>query len=560
MGHGGGTRRRFMAGAGAAAGAFGSGAWAAEPDVLVRGGPIYTGEGLGTVQALRLRAGRVVAAGSEADARGGGAPGRVIDLQGAAAFPGFIDGHTHLPHLGLISLQLGLSKATSLDALKARLRAYAGAHPQGPIVGHGWIENLWPERRFPTRDDLDAVVADRPVYLVRADGHLAVANSAMLALVQVGPGAADPEGGRIERDAGGRPTGVLVDRAMRLAEAKLPAPTEAQHREALRLATRLYAQAGWAGAANMSTTLADARRFDALGRAGELPLRLDLFVSDEDADGLFAAGPRSGGGVTWRGVKMYMDGALGSRGAALLAPYSDAPNTSGLVVTPPDHMREVMRRARRAGLQVATHAIGDRGNRLTLDLYRAVFADDPAALRRARWRIEHAQVIAPADIPRFAQLGVIASMQASHAITDLYFAPTRLGPERLAGAYAWRQLLDSGAVLCGGTDAPVGEHDPQGEIYASIWRHAYDGSIGADWRPQEVMTRAQALASLTTSAAYALFQDRERGLLAPGRRADLSVFSADLMRAEPLEALKAKALLTISDGRITHDALTGRRA
>jgi predicted amidohydrolase YtcJ len=255
-----------------------------------------------------------------------------------------------------------------------------------------------------------------------------------------------------------------------------------------------------------------------------------------------------------RGVKLYMDGALGSRGAALLAPYSDAPS-AGLLVTPVETIRDYLARARANGVQVATHAIGDRGNRLVLDAYRDAFADAPDALRAARWRIEHAQIIAPADIPRFAEMGVIASMQPSHAISDLHFAPARLGRARLHGAYAWRSLSRGGAVLAAGSDAPVEKGDPLIEFYAAIARRDLSGFAGPDWRSEEALSRAEALRMLTWGPAYASFQEEDRGALAAGLRADVSVFSVDLMEAAPEAIAAAQAVLTIAGGRVTHDAL-----
>jgi predicted amidohydrolase YtcJ len=255
-----------------------------------------------------------------------------------------------------------------------------------------------------------------------------------------------------------------------------------------------------------------------------------------------------------RGIKLYMDGALGSRGAALLAPYNDAPG-DGLLVTPIATLRDFMRRARAARCQVATHAIGDRGNRLALDAYQASFADDLPALRGARWRIEHAQILSPQDLPRFAELGITASMQASHCISDMYFAPARLGEQRLVGAYAWNSLLRSGAVVAGGTDAPVEKGDPLIEFYAATYRHSLDGFAAPDWHPEEAVSRDQALRMLSWAPAYSVFEENDRGTLEAGKRADLSVFSIDLMQAAPAQIPIAHAVLTVSSGRVVHQAL-----
>jgi predicted amidohydrolase YtcJ len=523
-------------------------------DVVIHGGPIHTGvAGAPRAEAVRISGGRFAAVGALADVRAPGA--REIDLDGAAAFPGFTDSHVHLVGVGMAAMTLDLVGVPSLAEMLARLGAYAAAHREGPIVGRGWIETHWPERRFPTRVDLDAVVADRPVFLERVDGHAAVVNSAALALAGIDANTRDPEGGRIERDAAGAATGMLIDNAASLAQARFPAPTAAMQRAALQEAARLYASRGWTGVHNMSTSGAEALLFQELAAAGELPLHADIYLTPDDSEIVMQRGPHGEGAVRVRGVKHYMDGALGSRGAALLAPYADAPTTSGLLVTPPDVLRAFLRDARARGVQIVTHAIGDRGNRLVLDAYRDTFADDPDALRAARWRIEHAQVIAPEDIPRFAQMGVIASMQPSHAISDLHFAPSRLGPERLDGAYAWRSLLDSGAVICAGSDAPVEKGDPLIEFYAAVHRHDLSGFAGPDWRLEQRVTREEALRMLTAAPAYAAFSEAERGTIEVGKRADLSAFSADLMNAEPSAIPSARAVLTISDGRVTHEAV-----
>ncbi len=523
-------------------------------DIIVHGGPIYTGVAAGPlVEALRISAGRIAFAGALSGARGGGA--REINLRGAAAFPGFVDSHVHLTYVGLASLALDLVGVQSIAALQARLGDYARLHGQGPIVGRGWIETHWPEHRFPTRADLDALVSDRPVFLERIDGHAAVVNSAALALAGIDASTRDPEGGRIERDASGAATGMLIDNAMALAQSRLPEPSAAQKREALRQAAALYASRGWVGVHNVSTSGEEHADFMALDAAGELPLHAHIYREpDFLAPAVHPTRPDAPHVSMQIGVKLYMDGALGSRGAALLAPYSDA-HSDGLLVSPVEELRTMLAQARGAGIQVATHAIGDRGNRLVLDAYRDAFADNPAALRAARWRVEHAQVVAPEDIPRFAEMGVIASMQPSHAISDLHFAPARLGEARLAGAYAWNSLLRSGAMIAGGSDAPVEKGDPLVEFYAASHRHDLSGFAGANWRPEEAVSRAQALAMFTTGAAYASFAEQERGTLEVGKRADLSCFSADLLTCAPADIPSAHAVLTISDGRVTHEQL-----
>jgi hypothetical protein len=285
-----------------------------------------------------------------------------------------------------------------------------------------------------------------------------------------------------------------------------------------------------------------------------MPVRIDNYMSPAEAAGVLKSGPSQGpsGLVRVRGVKLYMDGALGSRGAALLAPYADAEGT-GLLVTPVATIEKVLGEARVSGAQIAIHAIGDRGNRLVLDAYEKAFAGDPAALKAARWRVEHAQILAPDDLPRFSKLGVIASMQPSHAIGDLYFAPARLGPNRLKGAYAWESLLKSGAHVAAGSDAPVEKGDPLVEFYAAAYRHDLKGFAGPDWGLDEAVTREQALAMLTKGPAYAGSRENELGVLAVGRPADISAFSVDLMTAPFPEIAKAKAVVTVVGGRVVYD-------
>ena len=547
------SRRRF-AQASIAALAAGACAPRAVDDIILHGGPIYTGAGP-RAEALRISNGRVAFVGALADARSG-ARAREIDLAGAAAFPGFVDAHVHLGGVGMATMVLDLVGVESIAALQERLRAYAAAHPQGPIYGRGWIETHWPERRFPNAADLDAVVSDRPVLLERIDGHAAVANANALQLAGVTANTADPDGGRIERGAGGAATGMLIDRAAELVQSRFPPPSAEARREALAAAVQLYAARGWTGAANMSTSLEEAQILQDLAANSALPLAVEVYLTPEDSPAVYERGPYAdaSGLVHVRGVKLYMDGALGSRGAALLAPYSDAPG-AGLLVTPVEQVRDFLTRARAANVQVATHAIGDRGNRLVLDAYRDTFVDNAEALRAARWRIEHAQVIAPEDLPRFASMGVIASMQPSHAISDLHFAPARLGPGRLAGAYAWQSLAQSGAVLAAGSDAPVEKGDPLIEFYAAAVRRDLSGFAGPDWRAQEALSRAEALKMLTWGPAYASFQEADRGTLEVGKRADVSVFSADLLEAAAEAIPAARPMLTISGGRITHEAL-----
>ena len=543
------TRRATLAMGAATLVAGQAGARVIKPGLLITGGPIYTGQGAHRVEAVVTRGDRIAYAGPLAYARQLAAGAREIDLAGAAAYPGFVDSHVHLTGVGLREMTLNLEGVASIAELKVRLAAWAAKNPAGPIQGRGWIETHWPEGRFPTRADLDAAVADRPVRLGRADGHAVVVNSKAIDMAGVTASTPTPAGGEILRDASGAPNGLFVDNAMALVSGAFPAPDAAARREAMVRADRLYASRGWTGAHSMSVSQDDIDILRVMARRGALNIRVDNYMDPASAHEVLATGPSAdaSGKVRLRGIKLYADGALGSRGAALLEPYADKPDWSGSVVTPHDVMVDLMRKAKAVNAQVAVHAIGDRGNRNALDAMAEVLG---AGHNPRRWRIEHAQVISPQDLPRFAAMGVTASMQASHAIGDLYFAPARLGPERLKGAYAWRSLLKSGAVICGGTDAPVEKGDPLIEYYAAVYRHALNGFAGPDWGLEETVSRSQALNLYTGAAAFAVGREHELGSIAVGHRADISVFSRDLMTVEPATIPKAKAVMTVVGGRV----------
>lgn len=526
-------------------------------DTVVWGGPIYvSADAPKPVEAVVITGGRFVAIGSQRAAkRWIGPQTRLIDLRGAAAFPGFTDGHAHLRGIGERELELNLEGSASILELQARLKAWADAHSEGAIIGRGWIETHWPEGRMPSSADLDAIAPARPVLLIRADGHALVANSAALAQAGIHATTPDPPGGRILRDEAGHPNGIVIDRAMDLLASLRPAQSPQRAAAALEKALEVYPQAGWTGLHNMSVDWQDVIWLEARAAQAPLPLRVYNSVTPEASANLLASGKRIGigGRVITRAIKLYADGALGSRGAALIAPYSDAPDTSGLVLFGPKDM-EILRLAKESGLQMAVHAIGDRGNALVLDAFSQVLGCAGPACAPYRWRIEHAQILRPQDIGRFAQGGIIASMQPSHAISDLYFAPARLGPARLDGAYAWHSLRQARTRIVGGSDAPVERGSPLIEFYAAITRKDLQGQSGSDWHLQERLDRFEALRLFTEAPAYAAFQEADLGTIALGKIADMSVFSVDLMRAEPAEILRGRALLTLIGGQIAYQS------
>ncbi len=526
---------------------------AQDADLILFGGPIHTADPANpTAEAIAVEDGRIVFVGSREGAFAlADADTRRIDLRGAALFPGFTDGHAHLIGIGQRELTLDLSGAPSITAAMQELTAWAEANPEGPIIGRGWIETHWPEGRFLSRSDLDAAAPGRVVILTRADGHALVASSAALASAGLDAASAAPAGGEIERDGAGAPTGILIDAAMALIAPAFPAETPDVRRLALQTGMQVYVGRGWTGMHNMSAAWSDVQQLEALDTGGEVTLRLYNAVDIDQAEPLFISGPRTtdDGLVITRAIKVYADGALGSRGAALFEPYADAAGSTGLMQTTPDSILPAYRRALERGLQIATHAIGDRGNDAVLDWYEA--AEVPAT---ARWRIEHAQIVRPSDLGRFARDGIIASMQPSHAIGDLHFAPARLGETRLDGAYAWRALVEDGAVVVGGSDAPVEVGSPLIEFYAAVARRDLNGFQGPDWHADQALTRDQALALFTTAPAWASFREDELGMIRQGFRADLTVFDVDLMTAPEAAIPDGRALLTIVDGRIVFEA------
>ncbi|MFP5297241.1 MAG: amidohydrolase, partial [Alphaproteobacteria bacterium] len=519
---------------------------AAAQNLVIRGGPIYTGvDAAPTAEVVQVRDGRIVYVGAAA-----GAPAAdgldAIDLEGAALFPGFTDGHAHLDGIGWRELTLNLEGSASVAEAMARLTAWAEAHPEGPIVGRGWIETHWPEARFLTAADLDAAAPGRIVLLGRADGHAVVASSAALAAAGIDASTPAPSGGEILKDEQGRPTGLLVDAAEQLVARLTPQADPEALREAYRAGFRVEAEYGWTGVHFMSAPWRDIPLLEQMAEAGEAPLRVYNSVTPDGAQALFASGPRSvaDGRVITRAVKYYADGALGSRGAALFEPYADRPDTTGLMQIGEQEIVPLYQQALRAGIQIATHAIGDRGNASVAEWYQQALARVAPAERPngadVRWRIEHAQILRPADYHWFVDLPIIASMQPSHAIGDLHFAPARLGDARLDGAYAWRSLVDRGVIVVGGSDAPVERGSPLIEFYAAIARADLQGFQGPDWRPLEAVDRATALKMFTLWPAYASFREAELGTIEVGKRADLTAFDVDLMTAPPPISSRAR--------------------
>ena len=531
----------------------------AAQDMLIRGGMIYTGDADNpTAEVVVVDDGRITFVGAAEDQPAVEASVPVIDLKGATLFPGFTDGHAHLDGIGWRELTLNLEGSASVADAMDRLKAWAADHPEGVIVGRGWIETHWPEGRFLTAADIEAAAPGRVVLLGRADGHAVVVSPAALAAAGITAETAAPEGGDILKDDAGQPTGMLVDAAERLVADLYPTQDEAARLEAYRAAYKVYARYGWTGLHNMGIGMEDAALVAAMP-ATERPLRLYNAIHQGEADALFQAGRSASddGLVITRAIKVYADGALGSRGAALFEPYADRHDTTGLMQIDAATALPIYERALKEGIQIATHAIGDRANASVLDWYLEAMAavpPDERPIRDPRWRIEHALILRPGDEPMFAGMGVIASMQPSHAIGDLHFAPDRLGDDRLDGAYAWDSLLDLGVVVVGGTDAPVERGDPLIEFYAAVSRHDLNGFQGPDWRPEEAVTRRQALAIFTSAPAYASFREDDLGTIEVGKLADFTAFDVDLMTAPVADIPKGHAVLTVVGGKVAYRA------
>lgn len=572
---------------------------AAEPaqTVFINGNVYTMNEAQPRAEAIAVQGDRIVFVGSNADAKKyQGADAKTVDLGGKTVVPGLTDSHCHIFGIGEREMNLNLEGANTLEDFLARVKERVATAERGKwITGRGWIETFWKPPQFPTRQDLDKIAPDNPVFLTRADGHAAIANTAALRIAKIDKQTPNPFGGEILRDKQtGEATGMLLDHAQDLARKNIPAPTEAERREAFVVGVKRELSLGWCEIQNAGSNLDDFPPMRQAFEAGQCKLRVynAVYGPGPAADGLLRDGPvvnQYDHHFTQRTIKVVFDGALGSRGAALLAPYSDSPDTSGYLTQKEPELQPMFEEALRRGVQVETHAIGDRANRVILDLYEKAFAavfdggrssatpgvsphSTPASRepgppfkssRDVRWRVEHAQILSAQDLPRFAKLGVIASMQPSHAISDLFFAPSRLGQDRLAGAYAWQSLLKSGAIICGGSDAPVERGEPMIEFYAAVARKSIKAESAramsaealskAGWHPEQAISREQALKMFTLAPAYAAFEEKDKGSIENGKLADLTVLSKDIMKIPAPEILTTSCAMTVIGGDIVFE-------
>ena len=528
--------------------------------LVVHGGTVYTVDADRPVaQAFAVEDGRFVAVGTEAEVLAGRDGWPRLDLEGRTVTPGLIDAHAHLMGLGEALLSADLVGTTSKAEVVDRLLAFAETLPDGAwVTGRGWDQNDWGgDGAFPTRADLDAAFPDRPVWLARVDGHAGWANTAAMRAAGLDPDAPAPpdtEGGAVVRDDRGRPTGVFVDAAEGLIQRAVPEPDLAFAQEALRRALQETARHGLTGVHEAGTPSAAVGLYRQFAADGRFPIRVYAMIPPDEIGPFCDANPDgiAEDRLRVRAVKLYADGALGSRGAALLADYSDEPGNTGLLFRQPDALQTTVRAAMACGLQVNTHAIGDRAARVVLDAYEA--AIERTGGGPGRHRMEHAQVLSLDDVERFAALGVIASVQPTHATSDMPWAGERLGDSRLRGAYAWRRLLDSGARLALGSDFPVERVSPILGFYAAVTRQDAESAPAGGWYGNQVLTRAEALRGFTLDAAYAGFMEDEVGSIEPGKRADWVVFSQDLMTVPAEAILDTRVVATYLDGEPVYRA------
>ncbi|HXG01720.1 MAG TPA: amidohydrolase [Bacteroidota bacterium] len=534
-----------------------------EADMLLINGVVYTlNDAQPIAQAVAVRAGKIAAVGGTDELRERFSAAQVIDLKGKPVYPGFTDAHAHLEGLGALLLNINLMDTRSVAEIQELVAERAAVVPPGTwIRGRAWDQNRWPIKTFPTHDMLDSVTTSHPVYLKRVDGHAAWVNKEALDLAGITRDTPDPEGGKILRDARGEPTGVLIDNAVELVEAVMPPPSEAEMREAIEKAARECVRVGLTEVHDMGVELDVISIYKTLINERKLPLRLYVALAGagpawrqyaERGPEVPSDDPR----LTIRALKVYADGALGSRGAALIEPYSDDPTNRGLTLTSADSLRKLAEAALRSGFQLCVHAIGDRANHIVLNVFEDIARRDPSRFAAARFRIEHVQVLEPNDIPRFKRNGVIPSMQPTHCTSDMPWAEERLGPERVKGAYAWRSLLETGASIAGGSDFPVESPNPLYGFYAAITRQDHNGMPPEGWYPEQRMQRFEALKAFTIWPAYAAFEESIRGSIEEGKLADIVVLSNDIMKCDPREILGTTVVYTIVGGEIVYAADT----
>ena len=536
----------------------------APADLVVTNARIYTSDvNRPVAQALAVRAGRITFVGSNRGALALAGPRTErFDLPGRTVIAGMVDAHAHLLGLGQALRTVDLVGTRSYDEVIARVAERAkSAKPGEWIRGRGWDQNDWADTRFPTHAALSRAVPNNPVYLTRVDGHAGLVNAKALELAQVTAATPDPSGGRFMRDSVGNPTGVLIDNAQGVVSRVIPPASRAELREQTLAAIAEANRWGLTGIHDAGVGAEGIGVYEELAKEGRYNLRNYVMIRSNDSvlDAFMRRGPQKGlyeGRLWLRSIKITADGALGSRGAALLEPYSDEAGNTGLITQPPERIRSVAVRALKAGFQLNVHAIGDRANRIVLDQFESALREVPTADHR--FRIEHAQILHEQDIPRFAALDVIPSMQGSHQTSDMYWVPARLGQARSKGAYAWRSLLNTGVVIPNGSDFPVEAVNPLISFHSFITRQDPENFPPGGWFPEQRTTRQEALLSITLWPAYAAFMENESGSVTVGKYADFVVLDRDIMTVAPEEILGTRVLMTVLGGRPVHRSETSR--
>lgn len=534
-----------------------------EADMLLINGVVYTlNEKEPSAQAIAIRDGRIARVGTTEQIQSGFKSDRVIDLKGRPVYPGFIDAHAHMEGLGAFFSNVNLVDTRSVEEIKNIVaKRVAELKPGMWVRGRGWDQNKWATKAFPSREMLDGVAKDIPVYLRRVDGHAVWVNSKALALANITRATSDPDGGRIVRDAKGNPTGVLIDNAVDLLDTAMPQPTEEERTDAIVKAVEECVKVGLTEVHDMGVGLDGIDIYKKLIAQKRFPFRVYAAIggTGKTWEEYLKRGPEiegNDGRLSVRALKLYADGALGSRGAALIEPYSDDPGNRGLTLTSSEQMKAAAEQALGKGFQVCVHAIGDRANNMTLNVFEDVLQARPDKGKDARFRIEHAQVLDSTDIPRFHRLGILPSMQPTHCTSDMYWAEERLGPKRVNGAYAWRSLLREGSIIPAGSDAPVENPNPLYGFYAAITRQDQHGWPDGGWHPDQRMTREEALKAFTLWGAYAAFQENDKGTIEKGKVADFTILSDDMMNVEPQKIPLLHVEMTIIGGDVVYAAPT----
>jgi len=530
-------------------------------DLILINATVYTlNDSLPKAEAVAIRDGRILAVGSTKEIQERYVSTTIKNCNNMSIIPGLTDAHLHLLGLGRALQRVELDGTTSFEEVLSKLRTKVAATPAGRwIQGRGWDQNDWTKKDFPTNAELNTFSADHFVFVKRVDGHAALTNKRALAAAGITKATPDPPGGRIIRDRHGEPTGILIDNAMDLVEHVIPLPDLQEDSTALELAMEKCLQVGLTSVHDPGIDTTDLKTYRHAGSNRRLRIRVYGMLDGKDTTLVrrqFASGPETDSYnhfFSLSAYKLYADGALGSRGAALLEPYSDDPGNTGLLITALPEMIRLTSDALKAGFQVCIHAIGDRGNRNALMSYEHALQENGMNGPAKRLRIEHAQVVNSDDFQKFAELGVIASMQPTHCTSDMYWAEERLGPARIRGAYAWRTMINHGVVLVGGSDAPVESNNPLWGIYAAVTRQDQKSFPEGGWYPSEKLNRMESVRLFTRNAAYAEFGEDFKGQLKPHMAADLTILSKDIMTIEPLEILSTQVMMTIVNGRIEYE-------